>query len=428
MFSRLTILVIFYSTCLTNNKTKNSAAVWGNADCLLIHRGPLEEDNYYIKTSILHHWLFGYELPDTIMLLRKDGCLWFLGTKKKCEFLKPAVDNFPEKTSIKEINLLIRSKDNTNTENLDTLWEQAMASRVNDEKRKFGVVVKERETNIEGGGILAPWELKLNADVESESPSIELVDVAAGISFAMAIKDETELDLLKKSSVLSNKVMKHGFVKRMEEVIDSEETLKHEDLASYVEEILEDPSKINLKVPKDDVQSCYFPIVQSGGNYDLKVSAQSTGAKLSHDVIMVSLGARYKSYCSNIARTFFVDPPKKVSELYDILLEMQDACVTVMKHGNQLKLVYKTAIDFLQQKTGYEYLVNHLPKNLGYGIGMDFRETTMLLTSKNSFAFKQGMVFCLSLGFQNLDLSQSDLVHTPSKSPVSDYLFAFIGS
>jgi nucleosome binding factor SPN SPT16 subunit len=387
----------------------------------LIHRGPLVEDDYYIKSSILHHWLFGYELPDTVLLLRKDGCLWFMGTKKKCDFLKPAADNFPEKTSIKEINLLVRSKENSNSENLNVLWKNALASRIDDEKRNIGVIFKEREANIEGGGILAPWEMKLNADIESATPSIALVDVASGISFAMAIKDETELDLLKKSSVLSNKVMKHGFVKRMEEVIDSEESVKHEDLATYIDEILEDPSKISLKVPKDDVQSCYFPIVQSGGTYDLKVSAQSTSAKLSHDVIMVSLGARYKTYCSNIARTFFVDPPRKVSEIYDILLEMQDACLAVMKHGNQLKLVYKTAVDFLQEKNGYEYLISHLPKNLGYGIGLDFRETTMLLTSKNSFSFKQGMVFCLSLGFQNLSLSESDLANTPSKSPVSAF-------
>jgi nucleosome binding factor SPN SPT16 subunit len=180
-----------------------------------------------------------------------------------------------------------------------------------------------------------------------------------------------------------------------------------------------------LKVPKEDVQSCYFPIVQSGGVYDLRVSAQSTNANLSNDVMIVSIGARYKQYCSNISRTFFVDPPKKVSEMYDVLLEMQEACLSVMKPGNQLKDVYKAAASYLEAKKGYEYLVQHLPKNLGFCTGLDFRESNMLLSSKSQVAFKRGMVFCLSVGFQDIELKESDRSSLSEKSPVRFHLAHF---
>ena len=389
-----------------------------------LQRGPLNEDDLYLKSSILHQWLFGYEIPDTIILLRKDGNVWILATKKKCDFVRPAVTNIPEKSSIKAIHLIIGSKESNET-NYDTLWTEVMASRVSDDKRSIGLLLKEGEMNMTGKGIIGPWGKKLLDESTSDDAKVTLVDVLPGLSFAMSIKDETELDLIKKSSVLSNKVMKHGYVKRMEEVIDSEETIKHEDLATYVEEILENPSKISLKVPKEDVQSCYFPIIQSGGKYDLKVSAQSTSDALTHDVIIVSLGARYRNYCSNIARTFFVDPPKKVSEIYDILLLMQDACLAAMKPGNQLKSVYRAAVEFLEKSSGFEYLVKHLPKNLGFLIGLDFRESVMLLTAKNSVALKQGMVFCLSVSFQNLDLSEVDTANTPSKCPVSPFCYLF---
>jgi nucleosome binding factor SPN SPT16 subunit len=145
---------------------------------------------------------------------------------------------------------------------------------------------------------------------------------------------------------------------------------------------------------------------------------------LSNDVIVVSIGARYKQYCSNIARTFFVDPPKKISEAYDVLLEVQDACLAVMKPGNQLKDVYKAAISFLEEKKGYEYLVSHLPKNLGFCTGLDFRESTMLLSPKSQVSFKKGMVFCLSVGFQDLQLLESDLSTLSDKSPVR-HAFSF---
>jgi len=351
------------------------------------------------------------------MLLRKDGHVWFLGTKRKCDFIRPATENVPEKNPIKEIHILLRNKEDGNAANYATLWDEALAARVNGEKRAMGVILKECEANAATGGILAPWEAKLTE--QAAAGEIEIKDVAHGLAFAMSVKDDNELDLIKKSSVLSNKVMKHGYIKRMEEVIDSEESITHEQLSSYVEEILEDPSKISLKVPKEDVQSCYTPIIQSGGNYDLRVSAQSTGEKLSHDVITVSIGARYRNYCSNIARTFLVDPPQKVTEIYEILLEVQEACLAAMKPGNQLKAVYKAAVSTIKEKKGYEYLVDHLPKTLGFCIGLDFRENAMLLSAKNQVTFKKGMVFCLAVAFDKLELSKADRSSTADKSAVS---------
>lgn len=382
----------------------------------MLNRGPLNDDDPYQKSALLHQWLFGYELPDTIILLRKDGNMWILASKKKCDFIKPAADAVPAKSPIRSISFLLRSKEDGNANNYETLWRELSEARINGEKRKIGAFVKEREGNIEGGGLLGPWEKKLSEMIESD-PS-DIVDISHGVAFSMVVKDPDELDLMKKASVLSNKVMKHGFVKKMEEIIDSEEAITHEALATYVEGIIEDPSKISLKVAKEDVQSCYYPIIQSGGSYDLRVSALSTSAKLSHDVITVSLGARFSNYCSNISRTFLVDPPQKVSERYNLLLEMQEACLAAMIPGNPLKAVYKAAVRFLQERD-CEDLVERLPKNLGFASGLDFRESNMLLTPKNSAVFRQGMVFCLSIGLHDLELSESDRSAVNDKSPVS---------
>jgi nucleosome binding factor SPN SPT16 subunit len=212
--------------------------------------------------------------------------------------------------------------------------------------------------------------------------------------------------------------MKHGFAKRLEEIIEEETTLTHDELAGEIDKILEDPNKINLKLPESDVSACYYPIIQSGGNYDIRISAQSTTQTLKPDIIIASLGARYKMYCSNITRTFLVDPPKKVSETYELLLEMQEACLKQMKPGNQLKAVYKAAVAYLQE-SGREDLISHLPKVLGFSQGLDFRDATLSLSSKNGVTFKKGMTFCLSVGFQNLELSSSDKEDTPDKSAVS---------
>ena len=404
---------------------------------MLLHRGPLNDDEPYLKSVVLHQWLFGYELPDTIVVLTQDGHVWILAAKKKCEFIRPAADAIPDGSPIQEIHLLLRSKEDNNAANYDTLWKAAGIPETNGESNgesngdkkalPIAAIVKERASNKEGGGILGPWEAKL--DEAKEASKIDIVDAGPGLASVMSVKDESEQDLMKKSSVLSNKVMKHGYVKKMEEVIDEEKTITHEQLAAHVEEILEDPSKINLKVPSEEVQSCYYPIIQSGGKYDLRISAQSTSDSLSHDVITVSLGARYRMYCSNIARTFLVDPPKKVSETYECLLEVQEACMAAMRPGKPLKSVYKAAVAYLKQKSGFEHLAEKLPKNLGFAMGLDFREPTLLLTTKNQIAFKQGMVFCLSVGFQDVELTEADRSSTSGNSAVRfEFLFCCIAS
>lgn len=370
-----------------------------------LHRGNLNDEEPYLKSVVLHQWLFGYELPDTIVLITEGGEVCVCATKKKCEFLRPAVgknENF-------KIKLLLRNKQDNNAGNYQTLLNYATGG----DDSKVGIIAKERAYNKENGNIIGPFETLLD-----EEDSLELVDVAPALSLVMGPKDETEWDLMKKSSVLSNKVMKHGFVKRLEEIIEDEKKITHDNFAQEIENILEDPNKIKLNVPQEDVQSCYFPIIQSGGHYDVRVSATSSSKQLSHDIITVSLGSRYKSYCSNIARTFLVDPPKKVSSTYEILLEMQEACLKAMQPGQQLKAVYKAAIAYLTEN-GHDDLISKLPKSLGFAQGLDFRDSTLTLSAKNNVSFKAGMIFCLAVSFKDLELTEKDLDDTPDQSGVS---------
>jgi nucleosome binding factor SPN SPT16 subunit len=212
---------------------------------------------------------------------------------------------------------------------------------------------------------------------------------------------------------MTNKVMKHGFVAKMESAIDEETKIKHEDLASSVEAIIFDPSQIGLKISADSVESCYEPIVQSGGKYDIKVSAQSNSDLLSSDVIICSLGARYKGYCANMTRTFMVDAPTKVEKTYNILLSVYNHCLEKMVPGNEFKDVLEAAKSFISEKE--PSLLAHLPKSIGFAIGLEFRDPTMVLNANNSSKFVNEMVFNLSIGFHNVPLEANDVSDSKSK-------------
>jgi len=217
-----------------------------------------------------------------------------------------------------------------------------------------------------------------------------------------------------------------------------------------VHSVLEDPSLIKLKVPASDVEACFFPIVQSGGDYDLKVSAQSSSAPLKFDVILCSIGARYQKYCSAMSRTYLVDPPPKVLKTYELLLEMQvseadaatrpkperphpfvhthaiplftpclsqDACLAVMKPGNPLSMVYDKAVSFLTENNRDD-LVKTLPKNLGFAIGLDFCDGDAFLHTKNKTIFRARQVYNLSVGFHKIPLTVKDLASVSCKSDI----------
>jgi nucleosome binding factor SPN SPT16 subunit len=91
----------------------------------------------------------------------------------------------------------------------------------------------------------------------------------------------------------------------------------------------------------ENVESCYTPIIMSGGGpYDLKPSASSNDNLLDYtNTIILEVGTRYKGYCSNIGRTYFVDPSPDQKEVYGVLTQVHLACLEAMKAGAKASAV-----------------------------------------------------------------------------------------
>ena len=208
------------------------------------------------------------------------------------------------------------------------------------------------------------------------------------------------------AAILSNKVMKHSFVQKMEDVLDNESEISHESLSTEVEGVVIDPNKIGVKISTDSVDTCYNPIIQSGGKYDIKVSAYSNQDKLSADIIIASLGARYKGYCATLSRTYMIDAVPKVEKTYATLLALYNHCLEQIIVGMEFKTVVEKAKSFVAERDSS--LSVCLPKTLGFCIGLEFRDGSLTLNDKNTTTFKQGMVLALSVGFHNVPLSAED--------------------
>jgi nucleosome binding factor SPN SPT16 subunit len=79
-----------------------------------------------------------------------------------------------------------------------------------------------------------------------------------------------------------------------------------------------------------------------------------------------------------------------------------------MLAGHRIGDVSETASNFISHK--YPYMLECLPKSLGFGLGLDFREAALLLNSKNPHRFEPNMVFSLAVGFHHVPLDISDKI------------------
>ena len=90
--------------------------------------------------------------------------------------------------------------------------------------------------------------------------------------------------------------------------------------------------------------------------------------------------SRYRSYCSNIARTFLVNPSEKIQSIYNLLVNTEEHIMSELKDGVKLSSVYKSAVSFVKKES--PDLVDNLTKNFGFAMGIEFREGSLTIAPK----------------------------------------------
>ena len=113
-----------------------------------------------------------------------------------------------------------------------------------------------------------------------------------------------------------------------------------------------------------------------------------------------AIGSQYNSYCSNVARTFLIDANHLQSKAYEVLLKAHEAATSALKPSNKVNAAYQAAISVVEADA--PELVANLTKSAGTGIGLEFCGSRLTINAKNDRVVKAGMIFNVSIGFQNL--------------------------
>ncbi|KAA8545292.1 hypothetical protein F0562_020076 [Nyssa sinensis] len=367
--------------------------LWGASEVLAVATPPPSEDLRYLKSSALNVWLVGYEFPDTIMVFMKKQ-IHFLCSQKKASLLE-VVKNSAKEVVGAEVIMHVKGKNDDGTALMDSIFRAVRAQSKLDghDTPVFGHIAREAPE----GNLLETWDEKL------KNANFQLSDITNGFSDLFAVKDNAEITNVKKAAYLTSSVMKHFVVPKLEKVIDEEKKVSHSSLMDDTEKVILEPAKVKVKLKAENVDICYPPIFQSGGEFDLKPTASSNDENLYYDstsVIICAIGSRYNSYCSNVARTFLIDANGMQSKAYEVLLKAHDAAINALKPGNKAGAAYQAALSIVEKDA--PELAANLTKSAGTGIGLEFRESGLSLNGKNDRVLKAGMVFNVSLGFQNL--------------------------
>ncbi|GAV81352.1 Peptidase_M24 domain-containing protein/Rtt106 domain-containing protein/SPT16 domain-containing protein [Cephalotus follicularis] len=364
--------------------------LWGASSILSVATPPVSEDLRYLKSSALNIWLVGYEFPETIMVFLKKQ-IHILCTQKSASLLEVVKKSARDAVGV-EVVIHVKARNDDGT----SLMEVVIHA-VNAQSNSVHPVIGHISREAPEGKLLETWDAKL------KTANLKLSDVTNGFSDLFAVKDDTELTNARKAAFLTSSVMKQFVVPKLEKVIDEETKVSHSSLMDDTEKVILEPARIKVKLKAENVDICYPPIFQSGGQFDLKPSASSNDENLYYDstsVIICAIGARYNSYCSNVARTFLIDANAMQSRAYEVLLKAHEAAISTLKPGNNISAVYQAALTVVE-KDAPELSAN-LTRSAGTGIGLEFRESGLSLNAKNDRILKPGMIFNVSLGFQNL--------------------------
>lgn len=131
-------------------------------------------------------------------------------------------------------------------------------------------------------------------------------------------------------------------------------------------------------------------IVGSGPNGTVPHHTTSSRKIRKEDLVVVDLGAIYKSYCSDTTRTFCLKPSVKQDKLFSIVMHAHAAAIEKISAGSAKK-VDAAARAFIK-KSGYELI-----HGIGHGVGVEVHESPYMGPSSKD-KLKTGMVFTIEPG------------------------------
>lgn len=182
--------------------------------------------------------------------------------------------------------------------------------------------------------------------------------------------------------------------KELKNCIEGDLKLRHNKITANIEQMLEDPDKLNQFNQKyqdinADPQLLDYPmpvLLQSGSNFTLnKFDVESDENKLrlsgQGQVFYMNICSKYSDMFAMASRTMIVNPLAQQKAAYQLAFEAEDHLFKELTVGKTLKEVYNSTKEFIRSKD--PKLAEKIHKNFGFGIGCEIKENLLEISATN---------------------------------------------
>jgi Xaa-Pro aminopeptidase/Xaa-Pro dipeptidase len=235
----------------------------------------------------------------------------------------------------------------------------------------------------------------------------ELIPMEGMVEEIRVIKDENELEILRKAAKIADKAFEH-IIKFIKPGMTEREI----------------GLELEFFMKKLGASSLSFPsIVASGVRSSLPHGIATEKIVNTGEFLTLDYGCVYEGYCSDMTRTLVIgEPTEKMLEIYNVVLEAQERALKAFKPGVPAIEVDKVARDYITEK-GYGSYFGH---GLGHGVGRQIHEAPTV-GYRNTKELQAGMVVTDEPGIympnfggvriEDLLLIKEDGIEILSKSP-----------
>lgn len=222
-------------------------------------------------------------------------------------------------------------------------------------------------------------DLKLNEYffIKDIFKEIELVPMMGFISEERMVKDNDEIEMIKKACLVADDCL-----------FFLEKTIKK---GQKEKEIV---LMIERWVGEKGYQLAFPPIVAIDQNSSIPhYNSQKNGQEKIKDnsLILVDMGVAVGGYCSDITRIFFFGHPNQRQIIvYQNLLKAQQKTISFIKNGQPLKVIDRFCRENLKNYPFYSH-------STGHGVGLEVHEFPKIASGSSDFVL-EGMVFTIEPG------------------------------
>lgn len=209
--------------------------------------------------------------------------------------------------------------------------------------------------------------------------AVELVPLENVMVNIRKVKDDHEIDLVRKSVALA------------EEVFDA---VRSEIKVGLTENHLAGMMVFELR-SRGAADASFPVIVAAGANSSLPHYRPGESLVQQDQPLLLDWGAVYRGYCSDLTRTILIGRvSEKIKRIYKVVLEAQLAAINFLRPGVTTMQADRVARDIIE-RAGYGKQFGH---GLGHGIGREIHELPAMRKTGAEEELRPGMIVTVEPG------------------------------